>query len=301
MREIQNNHIYNKVYALRSLPFWLAAAMLLTAACSSIGEADRLVPVSVVQVDTTATDTTATDTAGMDLFVPTPRHVLVEDFTGQNCVNCPLATELIGQLQQMYGPERIVAVGVHSGPLGVKPTANPEGLATDLGDTYYDYWHIQMQPYGVIDRSDGPLSTDWWTGKVRYDLSAYESSPVNIWPAAVLSADGRQMEVTVRLAGVEGSTSGQLQVWVTEDHITAFQKMPDGTTNAAYDHNHVLRAAANGAWGEDCTVDEGDVAVFSYSVALEPSWKPQDLAVVAFVYKPDGVVQAAKAKLQTAE
>lgn len=264
--------------------------------CSDIDEADRLTPVNTINRDTIPEPETQ-DT--IDYFAPYQRCVLVEDFTGQNCVNCPTAIDLIASLQEMYGHDRIVAVGIHSGPLGVKPEKNAEGLATDLGDTYYDYWKIEMQPYGVIDRSDGPLGTDIWTAKVNWDLAdeQWPAAQCNIFVEATTADGSQQTDIHVTLAGMKGTVKGKLQLWITEDNITAFQKMPDGTTNRAYTHNHVLRDAVNGAWGDDCLVTEGQLWERDYTYALNSAWKPENISIVAFVYNDDGVVQATSTKL----
>ena len=257
--------------------------------CSHIDEADRLTVVNSVEVDTTAIDPGSQDT--LDFFAPTTRHILIEDFTGQDCVNCPNATDLITQLQEMYGHSTVVAVGIHSGPLGVKPEKNPEGLATDLGDTYYKYWAIEMQPYGVIDRSDGPLSIDWWPAKVSWDLYADEAKtalrivPLNVW--VQVTATPSLAEIDIVLAGTSGITKGKLQVWLVEKGIKAFQKMPDGSTKSDYVHNHVLRCAVNGEWCEDCYVSEGEIQTFSYTCPIDAAWKFTNIDV----YNDDGVVQ----------
>ena len=261
--------------------------------CSDIDEADRLTPVNTISRDTIP-EPEPQDT--IDYFAPYQRCILIEDFTGQDCVNCPNATDLIASLQEMYGHDRIVAVGIHSGPLGVKPEKNAEGLATDVGDTYYNYWKIEMQPYGVIDRSDGPLGTDLWTAKTNWDLAAEQ------WPATqcnIFVDTTKPNTIHVTLAGIKGSVDGKLQLWLTEDNIQAFQKMPDGTTNKTYVHHHVLRNAVNGTWGDDCSVAQGQLWERDYTYTLNDAWKPENISIVAFVYNDAGVVQATKVKLNT--
>ena len=44
------------------------------------------------------------------------RAVLIEDYTGQYCVNCPRATEEIERLVKEYGDSTVIAVAIHSGP-----------------------------------------------------------------------------------------------------------------------------------------------------------------------------------------
>ena len=108
------------------------------------------------------------------IYVPMPQAgkcILIEDFTGQDCVNCPTATAIVEQLQATYTADTIIAVAIHSGPLGVMPSErHPDGLATALGNTYYNYWKCQYQPTGLIDRSDGLLDKELWTAKTLWEL-----------------------------------------------------------------------------------------------------------------------------------
>ena len=278
---------------------FLAASVLMPTACSHINESDRLTVISVIEKDTiAAADTTQTDSDVIfDPFEPQGIHVLIEDFTGQDCVNCPNATDLISQLQEMHGHDRVIAVGIHSGPLGVKPADKPDGLATELGDTYYNYWQIEMQPYGVIDRSDGPLSTDWWTAKVNWDLDPSQPDPaVNIWVDASIS-DESKTDIMVTLAAYQ-YCKAKLQLWIVEDNITAFQKMPDGKTKNDYVHNHVLRDAVNGAWGDEFSLEANETKEFTYAYSIPSSWKTADLAIVAFAYNDEKVVQVARENIK---
>ena len=41
------------------------------------------------------------------------RAVLIEDYTGQYCVNCPRATEEIERLVEEYGDTTVIAVAIH--------------------------------------------------------------------------------------------------------------------------------------------------------------------------------------------
>ena len=109
--------------------FYIAAMFM--AACSNVDEADRLIYVKPA---------------------PAARCVLLEDFTGQRCVNCPRGTEVIEQLQAEYGDSVFIAVGIHSGPLGFKGNARLTGLATTIGDEYYNHWNLEYQPVGLVDR-----------------------------------------------------------------------------------------------------------------------------------------------------
>ena len=231
------------------------------------------------------------------------RTVLLEDFTGQQCVNCPKGTEVIEQLQQAYG-DGIIAVGIHGGPLGFKGNATTLGLATDLGDEYYNHWSLEYQPVGLINRHGTVNYTDWMT-KVIEEMK--KPSTIDMSLDALLS--GNQITITVSEWSI-GAYDGKLQIWVLEDSITATQTRHDPIdddnvtiNDKNYVHNHVLRAAINSTSGDNIALRgaEGDnIVEHHYKASLKEGWKPQDLSVVAFVCNDsEGVLQVVSRKLKT--
>jgi len=280
----------------------MGGIFLLFTACSNVDEADRLVVIKTVDVDTTAVDTTDYDTE--DLFAAQTRNMLIEDFTGQDCVNCPEATDIINVIAiqaaqaDNYG---VIPVAIHSGPLGVKPsTQHPDGLATDLGNAYYDQWGCQYQPIGLINRSsDGLLDKEYWDAAVSYYAQQFDGpAKTNIVILPEYNANTRQLDVKVYVAAATGNTTGKLQVWLTEDNVVAFQRFPGNVVKENYVHNHVLRCSLNGTSGEDVNVSENQFAEKDYSCQIQEQWNPNQLSVVAFVVDNNGVVQVRKAKLQ---
>ena len=243
---------------------------LLLTACDNISESERLI---------------------YEMPVTAQRVVLIEDFTGQRCPNCPLATEVIENLQEVYG-DAIVAVGIHGGPLGFKGNASTVGLATNLGDEYYNHWQLEYQPVGLINRH-GAKDYPEWSAVIKEELAK---------PAVVTFEGNAQLtdgsiSVQINITSLEGTTAGNLQVWILEDAIAAMQIMPDGSANAGYVHNHVLRTTLNGTWGENISLSEGTSQTFDYQIAKDVNWNDDQLSIVAFVYNDDGVQQAFKIKV----
>ena len=243
-------------------------------ACDNIAEEDRLIYEPLPEVN---------------------RSVLIEDFTGQRCVNCPNAADEIHNLQKEYGEDAIIAVGIHGGPLAVYP--NPErgivGLATETGDKYNDHWKVEQWPMGMVNRGAVCGYTDW-KAHVREELQ--KKAPVDImikndFPDGI---DNGLTRVSATIQGVRGKTTGKLQIWIVEDNITAIQLMPDGTANQDYVHQHVFRAAVNGEWGEDIIVEEGKKVVTYNNVTIPSDWKRDNLSFVAFVYNEQGVQQVTR-------
>lgn len=244
-------------------------------ACDEVGQADRLTYVEPPEVS---------------------RAVLIEDFTGQYCVNCPRATEEIERLVEEYGDTAVIAVAIHSGPFS-KSQGTFTPLYTAQGDEYFNHWGLSAQPIGLVDRlfSSTPFDFTDWAGAVNYELGI--KAPVSIWVDAFLD-DNDEVDVSVEVIGLDSAlVKGKLQLWMVEDSIDSFQLMPGGGREEHYNHMHVFRAALNGAWGDDLSVNHGEVFQKNYSFPMDPSWEPAHCAIVAFVYDEDGVKQVIKCKL----
>lgn len=255
-----------------------AAMAMAAASCSNIDEGDRLIYVKPAEVG---------------------RAILIEDFTGQRCINCPTGTEIINGIVSTYGEDNVIAVGIHSGPLGFAGNSKTVGLMTDTGNEYYTHWDKENkmgQPWVIFNRKTSPDSHyNNWAAMVGTIISEKANLSVNI--ANAYDADKRTLTTTVRADGVNGTVNGKLQVWIVEDGVPALQMMPDGKSNKEYIHNHVFRAAVNGTWGEDVTVKEGETTTKQYQYVLPEAWNADNIAVVAFVYNDGGVENVAKKHL----
>ena len=248
-------------------------ALGILSSCDTVDEADRYIYVKPAAVG---------------------RKVLIEDFTGQRCVNCPNATLEIEKMHELYG-DTVIGVGIHSGPFAKSTRGTPYALYTETGDEYFDYWKVESQPKGVIDRRGTSDYTSWAT-IVRDELS--KVAPVDLSAMSTFESATRKTHITVSATGIDGNSTGKLQVWLIEDGIVAFQYMPDGSTNREYTHNHVFRTAVNGTWGTDFSIKEGEKkeVVFDYTLEKE-DWVPGNMSVVVFMYNNNGVLQVTKCPL----
>lgn len=249
-------------------------AIALFCGCETIDEADRFV--------------------GPVEFTP-KKNVLIEDFTGQRCLNCPIASEAVKSLQDLYGKEHVIAVAIHGGSMSL-PNTTPVGLATPTGEEYNKHWGIDSWPKGLVDRNaanptGGATNYTSWAAQVIQRL--VEEPKVDIAVSnATYDKDSLKLNITVDLAAKE-KINGHVQVWIIENNIVGYQVMPDGSNNMAYTHNHVFRTAVNGEWGEPLTLGKNDKTTVQYAVDLSgEKWVPENLAVVAFVYnEKEGVLQ----------
>lgn len=277
---MKGNYRHNRWRAGQTIVLLLA---LLSTACSNISEDERLIYVKPADV---------------------ARKVLIEDFTGQRCINCPMATLEIEKLQQQYGHDNIIAVGIHSGPLGFKGSATLTGLATELGDEYYNHFGIAYQPQGLVNRTGDKLDYQQWAAKVYEEIQ--QMSTLQIVLNCNYDSKSHEANLVVETLGTNGDTQGKLQLWLVEDSVKAMQlryneidKPTSGQVqDREYVHNHVLRQAINGTWGDDFSTREGESEIHKYQFSVNEAWRPEQLSVIAFVYNAKGVVQVEKVKLQ---
>lgn len=259
----------------KSIYRWIPVAVLalVLVACDHVDDGDRLIYVKPAAVQ---------------------RAVLIEDFTGQRCVNCPTATDVIHQLEQQYG-DAVIAVGIHSGPFARSVKGTRYVLGTDEGDEYYAAWKLDHQPVGMVNRLRVSDYNEWPT-QVYNEIQ--RTAPVSIDVTTVVDEATCQLQVNTVMMALDGTVKGKLQLWLVEDNVKAFQYLPDNTVNQDYIHNHVFRRAVNGTWGQDVNMAEAQTATIASQTVLDAEWNIDNMSVVAFVYNDGGVLQVTRKPLK---
>lgn len=224
--------------------------------------------------------------------VEAKRRVLIEDFTGQFCSNCPEAHKVIHNLQQQYG-DGVIAVAIHAGHFGLAEGSNEKtiGLMQPEGDTYATHWGVSSYPAGLINRVSGLLKHTEWAAYAREALE--QEAVMDIVLNCKVSEDSTSLMIDTEINS-KVDVEAKLQLWVTESGITALQQN-GGSLDANYIHNHVYRASVNGLWGEEVNLNGYIPYNSAYQISVRENWDVENLSVVAFVYNDaDGVLQAAE-------
>ncbi len=242
------------------------------------------------------------------------RKVLLEDFTGHTCPNCPSATATALQLQGIYGEENLIIVGVHvtqAFAAPVPPAGDGEfdtDFRTPAGDTYATEFGISFLPVGAISRhefSSSILVSDGNWGSAVSEIIG-EPSDMDLWFDSFTFDSGTgEVNTTVKLA-LLGEVTGDhnLTIYLTEDHVIADQidnsQSPSHVHD--YDHRHVLRDNLNGTWGEPIitgSANAGDTLALTYNYSLIASvLDAANCALVAYVHETatDEIWQVAERK-----
>lgn len=185
------------------------------------------------------------------------RNVLLVDFTGQRCSNCPAAADLLHSLTAGPAGARIIAVSVHGGALALSTDASPRGLAGPDARRLTDEARANSWPIGTVDRPVGGtlLRPSAWNAALAEHLALAADADAAAQQSLVADAHvalaTRTLSYTLRprhLTDAAGQADAEtyLHLWLVEDSITAPQTLADGTERADYLHRHVLRLDLTG-------------------------------------------------------
>ncbi len=277
----------NKI--IKSLLFTFASVAILTA-CDKIDE-----PFLKPSGQTGGDDTTKV-----------VKKILLEDFTGHKCTNCPAAAIIAKNLVAQY-PDRIITIGVHAGYFAKADqlgdfTANYSNTTSEELNTFYG---VESNPAGLINRiaSDGQVvfGKDQWETLVNLELA--KEAEMSITLKTTYNESTRSLNI---IADVKALTdlSGLYNIVfaVIEDSLQSPQKNVDafaGNTPIIYDyvHMHVLRGNLNGTFGSELNdsdgITSGSVISKSVSTVLDSKWVAKNVKIVAYV------INRSSDKLQT--
>lgn len=236
------------------------------------------------------------------------QKVLVEEFTGHKCPNCPSAHHRLENLKDEYG-DSLVIVTIHAG-FFAEPSSSGDYTAdfrTDVGEVLNSAYDISNYPSGMINRGRDQevtiLNHETWNSAIAQQMGQEAVATIGIdyqynEDTRLLSAD---FDIKF-LQETEGPV--MLSAYVTEDKILSPQKNNNENIGPKpdildYEHNHVLRGSFNGTWGEtvaDDAIEADSQYTFSnQGFDVKEDWNAANIAIVAFLYKHSGgVIQAEK-------
>ncbi len=253
----------------------LAVTGSILSSCDNVDEADRFIKVERPTIS---------------------RKVLIQEFTGQGCINCPQGAALVHSLQSQY-PGSIIAVNLHpentqyTRPLGKLQLTSPEATV------YYTYYHPSSLPAACIDGNQPISNVALWTNAILNAVSMASAADLDI--ETEYSKDTRELKVTYN-ANFNSIYDSPLNIniWVMENNIVGPQY---SGSNIIFDyvHNHVLRTSLTGDWGvtiANSFIPDNNFKN-SFTITLDESWVAENCEVIAFLQNPSSkiVEQSAEA------
>ncbi len=231
------------------------------------------------------------------------KNVILEEFTGIHCVNCPDGHKTANQISAA-NPGRVVLVNYHTGSYAT-PSAGELNLSTPNGATIANWEQISGYPSGSISRIpyDDGYGLELGFGRGSWSTAAstilVDDSPVNI--AMDASIDGITRLVTVKVeifytSPFASGTNHRLNVGILQDNIAEYQTGASYNSaqilpNGKYNHLHVFRKFVNASGASGDIIDASSTGVitktFTYTLPADINAIPLkigDLKLFAFVH-----------------
>jgi hypothetical protein len=223
---------------------------------------------------------------------PENKNVVMEEFTGLNCPNCPQG-HAIAEAIYTANPDDVVLVNVHVGSFATPSGSQPD-YRTPWGGALDAQAQVAGYPAGTVNRhlfagwgqSGGTaMSRNYWEGAANIVLG--ESSYLNVGAEATIITSTRQLVVNVEVyyTGDSPASSNFLTVAMMQSNIYGYQS--GGSSN--YNHKHMLRHFLTGQWGYEITeTTEGSLYTASLYYEIPEDYNDvacvlEDLEIAAYV------------------
>jgi hypothetical protein len=287
------------IYKIKFILLLLAVVCgLWTSSCKEIGPD--------IDLGNSATDTTLLDSTYLITAIPAAQEkmVVLEEFTGVRCINCPDGHEQIYNILNTY-PNSCIAISLHSDFLGVAYPGQPELRIEEAQDLEELLGPAAAKPMAAIDRvlfSGESFILQFlqqWSGRVSQQTGS--AVPVNI------EIDNRiesgDLIVKAKLTYLQNvNLENRITVLLTEDSVVAAQ-LTNTIVDSNYIHNHLARGFLTRYNGTVLNYDLKPGRViekeFKYS-AIHSSWKMKDMKAIVLVHQYGSqmnILQAAEKKL----
>ena len=230
-----------------------------------------------------------------DEFI-TQKGVLLEEFTGTSCTNCPEGAAEGKKLVDEY-PDQLFLVAIHAGSFAVPNETKglPMDFRTQEGTEIFDWTKPLGVPSALIDRNDYGTADfskfyqgSGWANEVADILTNTTQAEVGIKAEVQADETSRIVCLTTKFKAMEDVSDKDLywSAYLLESGIIAPQ-LDGGSKRDDYEHNHVLRTTFNSAFGTPIPEFDGTedaVSCDSRQLVLDEEWVWQNCAIVVFVY-----------------
>jgi hypothetical protein len=238
------------------------------------------------------------------------KNILIEDFTGVGCVNCPRAHETLKALKSSYSG-RVFSIANHPlnstlktlvEPIDKPPYKSKQDFRTKDADDLLSYLGSSNSlPTGSINRKLFSGETKWlvsdlsWSGYATTEL-AQTSSAVNMDTLSIkYDASSNELIIDFRLVFTQSMPDSQylLTVAILENKIIDIQEKNDNGNTIYiedYEHDNLLRKVITGVYGDLLKARYEPGRVFRKRFIYKPTadelknWNTDNLAVIAFVH-----------------
>lgn len=287
-----HNNIIITLALLAALPF---------ASCDDIDEADRITtgPGEMIKIQ----PKTVTIEVEGETFTYVDEHkLLIEDFTGWNCVNCPnIADYLTTAITSNY-PSVLVSLHMTTNSFSAR---HPDGYNCASADSIADMIYGQAVasqlplPSVAIDQvvsEDGVTSSNTTTlGKLaldRFTACNINKTALQAGVAINIANKGNDSYSISTLVNYKESASCNLKLWLIEEGLKSRVQNSTSGYLRDYENHGILRQVINGAYtGQTVTLKtDGQAVVHTQLNISGKGYVAENCRVVAILTDANGVV-----------
>ena len=253
-----------------------------------------------------------------DSVIVSQKQVLLEDFTGHKCINCPTAAITAhGWIEEFN--DRLIIYSIHAGnwaePADAPYTAD---FRCETGDELYNYYDTPNNPSALINRVEYNgniilyyISGDW---EPAVGIEMAKENVIDLKVINEYYTENNAIYIKT-YATFKQQLEGKFKIviYIVEDNIISPQRnnnhdlpgAPDDNDWLDYNHRNVLRDAVNGTHGTylsiDGTITEGEeyAAVNFYEINEE--WVTANCNIIVYIYDEESqeILQVAELGIKT--
>jgi hypothetical protein len=250
----------------------------------------------------------------VDSTIVLRKQVLLEDYTGHKCVNCPewaiFAHELADELNH-----KLVIIGIHAGYYAKPDTVGgyPADLRTPAGEELYTDFQISANPIGMINRVE-------YNGNMQINPNSWEiviNEQLATEPVVGLTVRNKYYPnlntVLINMDAValtDMAGKYKLCVFITEDHVVSPQKNNNTTIGPTpnwldYEHMSLLRDDLNTTYGTYISTTgemvTGEIYKKEFVYKINENWVTENCNIVVYLYNEETweVAQVAELGIKT--
>lgn len=224
------------------------------------------------------------------------RKILIEEYTGFRCGNCPEAAEHAERLAGLY-KGKVFTLKVHAGYYAMPTNQYTYDFRTPEATELDKFFGCSKagNPNGLISRYGFPskshiLRDQKWEEVIKSLLKEKPKMMINLNNS--YDALAREITVNAEIKFLEESKPNYaLALYIVEDSIVQYQQDDRRRPPDVWDfvHNDILRGSINGTWGtilSDSPILAGTTIQrqFKYIIPKEKDWRPRHLKILALVH-----------------
>ncbi len=239
------------------------------------------------------------------------RKVLLEDYTGHFCPNCPRAAEAIDTLHQLFG-DKVIPISIHAGDFAkpasqyglpsTPPVPPSNSFAEDFRTPEGDEWNTQFglfaYPLGMINRTPDPATTNLlsqhfeWATLVAQELTKTPTAYLKLTPN--YNSSTRTLNLAIN-GTILRDTAGTFLIKTVLIEDSVYEYQIDAAANPywkQYYHNHMLRTSIDnpGSGGGDTAITGTSIVANSTftrnytNVTISNNYNDEHCHIITFLY-----------------